>query len=300
MLPDPIIVMPDFVARFEGWDLRGMTAEDEAAMRDHLVRYSVIVIADQHISDDDQIAFAERFGPPESYAKAPSFYKAGGPPRLLDISNVDAEKNILDPADKRRLIDLGNRLWHSDSSFNPVPAHHSMLYAIEISSKGGETQFCDLRAAYDALPDDWKAEIDGLVAEHWAMHARVTLMGVTDWSPAELEMLKPDAWHPLVRTLPDSGRKTLFLSAHASRIIGMPVPEARILLHELTDFAAQPERIYTHHWRERDLVIWDNRCAMHRLKRYDVAREKRILRRATTVDVAYVPLERPDEIDAAA
>jgi alpha-ketoglutarate-dependent 2,4-dichlorophenoxyacetate dioxygenase len=264
-----------------------------------MVRYSVIVIADQHISDDDQIAFAERFGPPESYAKAPKFYKAGGPPRLLDISNVDADNNILDPADKRRLIDLGNRLWHSDSSFNPVPAHHSMLHAIELSSKGGETQFCDLRAAYDALPEDWKAEIDGLVAEHWAMHARVTLMGVTDWSPAELEMLKPDAWHPLVRTLPDSGRKTLFLSAHASRIIGMPVPEARILLHELTDFAAQPERIYTHHWRERDLVIWDNRCTMHRLKRYDVAREKRVLRRATTVDVAYQPLRRPEEVEAA-
>jgi alpha-ketoglutarate-dependent 2,4-dichlorophenoxyacetate dioxygenase len=294
MLPDPIILMPDFVARFEGYDLRTMDAADEAKMRDIMTRYSVIIIAGQIISNDDQVAFAERFGPPESYAKAPKFYKDGGVPKLLDISNVDKERNILDPADKRRLIDLGNRLWHSDSSFNPVPAHHSMLYAIQLSSKGGETQFCDMRAAYDALPDDWKEEIKDLVAEHWAMHSRVTLMGVVaDWSPAELEMLKPDAWHKLVRTLPDSGRKSLFLSAHASRIIGMALPEARILLHELTDFAAQPERIYTHHWEVGDLVIWDNRCTMHRLRRYDVANEKRILRRATTVDVAYQPLERP-------
>jgi alpha-ketoglutarate-dependent 2,4-dichlorophenoxyacetate dioxygenase len=294
MLPDPIIVMPGFVARFESYDLRAMDADDEARMRGIMTRYPIVILAGQDITDDDQVAFAERFGPPESYAKAPKFYKDGGPPRLLDISNVDARRNILDPADKRRLIDLGNRLWHSDSSFNPVPAHHSMLYAIQLSAKGGETQFCDLRAAYDALPDDWRAEIDGLVAEHWAMHSRVSLMGVTDWSPQELEMLRPDAWHPLVRTLPDSGRKTLFLSAHASRIIGMPVPEARILLYELTDFAAQPERIYTHRWSERDLVIWDNRCTMHRLRRYDVAREKRILRRATTVDVAYQPLARPE------
>ncbi|RYG95581.1 MAG: TauD/TfdA family dioxygenase, partial [Alphaproteobacteria bacterium] len=249
----------------------------------------------QHLSGDDQIAFASRFGPPESYAKAPKFYKDGGPPRLLDISNVDGEMNILAADDKRRLIDLGNRLWHSDSSFNPVPAHLSMLYAIQLSSKGGETQFADLRAAHDALPDDWREEIEGLVAEHWAMHSRVSLMGVTGWTNEELDLLRPDAWHPLIRTLPDSGRKSLYLSAHASRIIGMPVPDGRILLHELTDFATQPERVYTHQWRANDLVIWDNRCTMHRLLRYDAAKEKRVLRRVTTVDSAYVPLERPLE-----
>lgn len=299
MLPEPIIVRPDFVARFEGWDLRTMTPEDAERMRAHMARYSVIVIAGQDISGEDQIAFAEHFGPAESFAKAPKAYKAEGPSKLLDISNVDSEQNILPPDDWRRTIDLGNRLWHSDSSFNRIPAHHSMLYAIQLSSKGGETQFCDLRAAYDALPDDWREEIAGLIVEHWAMHSRVTLMGVKDWDAAAMDMLKPDAWHPLVRTLPDSGRKTLYLSAHASRIIGMPIPEARILLYELTDFAAQPERVYTHHWRERDLVIWDNRCAMHRLRRYDVEREKRILRRVTTVDVNYVPPEAPVEAAAA-
>ena len=298
MLPDPVIVVPGFVARFEDYDLRRMDADDEAKMRDIMTRYPIIILADQHISDDDQVVFATRFGPPESYAKAPKFYKDGGPPRLLDISNVDGEMNILAPDDKRRLIDLGNRLWHSDSSFNPVPAHHSMLYAIQLSAKGGETQFADLRAAHDALPDDWRAEIEDLVAEHWAMHSRVSLMGVTGWTPEELELLKPDAWHRLVRTLPDSGRKSLYLSAHASRIIGMPVPDGRILLHELIDFATQPERVYTHHWRENDLVIWDNRCTLHRLRRYDVAREKRILRRVTTVDTAYVPLARPVEVAA--
>jgi len=292
MLPEPTVMMPDFVARIAGFDLRMMTAGDETRMREIMTRYSVIILADQHISDDDQVSFAERFGPLESYARAPKFYKAGGPARLLDISNVDAEMNILDSADKRRLIDLGNRLWHSDSSFDPVPAHHSMLYAIRLSATGGETQFCDLRAAHDALPDDWRAEIADLVAEHWAMHSRVALMGVTGWTAEELELLKPDAWHPLIRTLPDSGRKTLYLSAHASHIIGMPVPDGRILLYELTDFATQPERVYTHVWRENDLVIWDNRCTLHRLRRYDAAREKRILRRVTTVDMAYVPVAR--------
>jgi alpha-ketoglutarate-dependent 2,4-dichlorophenoxyacetate dioxygenase len=266
-----------------------MTADDAERMRAHMTRYSIIIIADQDISGDDQIAFAEHFGPAESFAKAPKAYKAEGPSKLLDISNVDGDRNILDPDDWRRMIDLGNRLWHSDSSFNRVPAHHSMLYAIQLSQKGGETQFADMRAAHDALPDDWRAELEGLIVEHWAMHSRVTLMGVENWSVAEMDVLKPDAWHPLIRTLPDSGRKSLFLSAHASRILGMKLHEARILLYELTDFATQPERVYTHHWNARDLVIWDNRCTMHRLKRYDVEKEKRILRRVTTVDDAYVP-----------
>jgi alpha-ketoglutarate-dependent 2,4-dichlorophenoxyacetate dioxygenase len=202
-----------------------------------------------------------------------------------DISNLDEEGRLRARDDRRRLDSLGNRIWHTDASYMPVPVVLGMLHAVAVPQAsalgGGETEFADMRAAYDDLPEARKAAIDGLVAEHDIFWSRGQI-GFTDFLPGEREKY-PLSRQRLVRRHHGPGRKTLYLSAHASHIVGWPVPEGRILLYDLTLHAARPELVYSHNWQVGDLVIWDNRCTMHRGRPHD-DRYPRDLHRATTLD----------------
>jgi alpha-ketoglutarate-dependent 2,4-dichlorophenoxyacetate dioxygenase len=235
-----------------------------------LDRYAVLVLPDQPLTDAQQIAFSGRLGPLETTIKA---YRADHKPRLdlhiSDVSNLDENNRVLAEDDRRRMNGLGNRLWHTDSSFKPVPARYSLLSARTIPAEGGETEFADLRAAWDALAEPMRRRIAGLVAEHSILHSRGTI-GFTDFSEEERARLQPVP-QTLVRTHPGSGRKTLYLASHAGAIRGMKLPEARLLLLDLMEHATQRPFVYTHRWRVGDLVIWDDRCTMHRARPYDLS-----------------------------
>jgi alpha-ketoglutarate-dependent 2,4-dichlorophenoxyacetate dioxygenase len=249
--------------------------------------HSVLVLKDQSISDAQLKAFAAPFGPLEIGRSA----LQGGKrrldiPEIGDISNLDIDNNIRARDDRRRLDMLGNRLWHTDASYMKVPVVLGMLFAVAVppaSALGaGETEFADMRAAYDALDDDMKALCEPLVVEHDIFWSRGQI-GFTEFPPGEREKYPPSP-QKLVRRHPGSGRKTLYLSAHASRIVGWPVADGRLLLHDLNTHATQRQFVYSHKWATGDLVIWDNRCTMHRGRPHDEA-QPRDLRRATTLDV---------------
>ena len=257
----------------------GVFAEIEAAFN----RYAVLVFPNQPVTDQQQIAFSRLFGPLETTP----IYTGDGRRRLQqaelsDISNLDPDGRMMASNDLRRLYNLGNQLWHTDSSFKYVPARASLLSAREIPPEGGETEFADLRAAYDALPADKKRRLEGLVAEHSIFHSR-SLHGFTQFN-ANVRSELPPVPQVLVRTHAGSGRKTLYLASHASHIIGWPVEEGRGLIEELVAFATQPRFVYRHHWRVGDLVIWDDRCTMHRGRPYDEAKYRRVLHRTTVSD----------------
>jgi alpha-ketoglutarate-dependent 2,4-dichlorophenoxyacetate dioxygenase len=250
-------------------------------------RYSVLVLKQQSITDAQLREFAIRFGELE----VPRSSLQGGRRRLDiqeigDISNLDEDSNIRTRDDRRRLDMLGNRLWHTDASYMPVPVVLGMLFAVAVPPASplgaGETEFADMRAAYDALDDDMKVAIDGLVAEHDIFFSR-GLIGFSEFSPGDREKYPPSRQR-LVRRHPGSGRKTLYLSAHAERIVGWPVANGRLLLHDLNTHATQREFVYSHKWEKGDLVIWDNRCTMHRGRPHDET-QPRDLRRATTLDL---------------
>lgn len=260
-----------FAAEATGVDLREPL--DDAALAGivaALDRYAVLVLPAQPLTDDQQMAFSGRLGPLETTIKA---YRADHKPRLdlhiSDVSNLDENNRVLAEDDRRRMNGLGNRLWHTDSSFKPVPARYSLLSARTIPAEGGETEFADLRAAWDALPEPMQRRIEGLVAEHSILHSRGTI-GFTDFSEEERARLQPVP-QTLVRTHPGSGRKTLYLASHAGAIRGMKLPEARLLLLDLMEHATQRQFVYRHRWRVGDLVIWDNRCTMHRARPYDLS-----------------------------
>jgi alpha-ketoglutarate-dependent 2,4-dichlorophenoxyacetate dioxygenase len=238
------------------------------AINDAINQHGVLVFPGQHISDEQQMAFSRNFGDLETTVRA---YRSDFVPRLdlhiADISNVDQDNKVLPKDDRRRLNALGNRLWHSDSSFKRIPARFSLLSARVIPGEGGETQFADMRAAWDALPARTKARLEGMICEHTQLFSRARI-GFTDWAEEERVKMAPVP-QVLVRTHPGSGRKSLFLSSHAGRIRGMEEPEARMLLLDLTEHATQREFVYTHRWRIGDLVMWDNRCTMHRAREYD-------------------------------
>ncbi|MEO1494583.1 MAG: TauD/TfdA family dioxygenase [Pseudomonadota bacterium] len=203
-------------------------------------------------------------------------------PQLADISNLDQDNQVMGTQDRRRMFALGNQLWHTDSSFKRVPAKYSALHAHSVTPEGGETQFADMRAAYEALPATMKARIEGLVAEHSIFCSRGKL-GFTDFTDAERAALPP-VHRPLVRTHPLTGRRSLYLASHASHILGMEVPDGKMLLRELMEHATQREFLHTHTWAVGDVVIWDNRCMLHRGRPYDDTRYKRDMRRATVQD----------------
>jgi alpha-ketoglutarate-dependent 2,4-dichlorophenoxyacetate dioxygenase len=276
---------PLFVGEASGVDLSTSLPETAIAeIRTAIDRYAVLVFPGQHLDDDSQLALARRFGPiepPQAYSGARRLKHA----EFADVSNLDADNRPRSPGDRRRMNALGNRLWHTDASFRRVPGALSLLYAHRIPSpspKGdGETEFADMRAAYDALPAAMRDMIDPLVVEHSIFHSRAQI-GFTDFTDEERAAMPP-ARHPLVRRHPGSGRQTLYLAAHASHIVGWPVPDGMLLLRELIEHATRPEFVYRHHWRVGDLVIWDNRCTMHRGCRFDET-QPRDLRRVTTQD----------------
>jgi alpha-ketoglutarate-dependent 2,4-dichlorophenoxyacetate dioxygenase len=275
-----------FAARIEGIDAARADDADVAAVKAAMVEHSVVVLPDQKMTEDEQVAWGAKFGPLDVNATSKR-YSTGLRNELLGVSNADGEFAPIAASDPRRLLDMGNKFWHTDSSFKSVTAHLSMLYGIRVASGGGQTQFADMRAAYDGLSDHWKAMVEGLVAGHSATHARMQL-GFDDWTPEQFASLSKSYFHDIVRTLPESGRKSLYLSSHASHIVGLPTPVGRMLLYELTELATAPDNVYSHVWRQNDFVIWDNRCTMHRLRRYNAAAEARVLRRVSTLDPTFL------------
>ncbi len=280
---------PLFAAELGGVDLgRDIDLAMQQAIEQAMDRYSVCVLPDQKLDDERQIAFSRRYGPLENASAVKAQRKAGvigtriRHPEIFDVSNLDENGAMLPGDDERWRYRLANELWHSDSSFRQRASTWSLLHARIVPPSGGETYFADTRAAYDALPQTMKAKLAGLIAEHSIWHSRGQRGG---YVPSEDERAaRPPAQHPLVRRHPGSGRKALFIASHASHIVGWPREEGRALLDELMEFATQPRFVYVHKWRVGDLVIWDNRCTLHRASPFASNEHKRELHRTTIID----------------
>jgi alpha-ketoglutarate-dependent 2,4-dichlorophenoxyacetate dioxygenase len=279
-------IHPVFAGEVLGVDLtRPLTREDAAAIDAGMDRYAVLVFRGQNITDDQQMAFTLNFGEIENakggnITKAEEYRLKKG---MVDVSNLDKEGKPLARDDRRRMFNLGNRLWHSDSSFRAKPAKYSILSARTVATEGGNTEFADMRAAYDMLDDRTRAQAEDLVCEHSLIYSRGS-MGFTELTDDEKAMMKP-VRQGLVRTHPVTGRKSLYLSSHAGAIVGWPVPEARDFLRDLNEHATQRELVYVHRWRQYDLVMWDNRQTMHRVRRFDES-QPRDMRRTTVAGEA--------------
>jgi alpha-ketoglutarate-dependent 2,4-dichlorophenoxyacetate dioxygenase len=273
---------PVFAGEVAGVDCRRPLGPEEVAAIDAgMDEYAVLVFRDQDLTDAEQIAFTRHFGELESYGTPGHIRKRGEQrlgPGIADFSNLDKDGRIMSAEDRIWFFKLGDRLWHSDSSFRPVPAKYSILSGRVIPSWGANTEFADMRAAYDALDERTKAEIEDLVCEHSLKYSREAI-GFTDLTEEEIAAFQP-AHQRLVRTHPATRRKSLFLASHAGAILGWTVPEARMFLRDLTEHATQRQFVYSHAWRPYDLVIWDNRTTMHRARRFD-RNEVRDVRRTT-------------------
>jgi alpha-ketoglutarate-dependent 2,4-dichlorophenoxyacetate dioxygenase len=282
-------IHPLFVGEVSGVDIsKPLTHEDAAAIDAGMDQYAVLVFHDQKITDEQQMVFTRNFGAIED-ARGGNVTKPEDK-RLVtgmnDVSNLAKDGTPLARDSRQRLLrlfNIGNMLWHSDSSFRPIPAKFSLLSARVVNPKGGNTEFAYMPGAYDALDDDTKREIDALVCEHSLMYSRGSL-GFLDYTEEEKVLFKP-VRQRLVRTHPKTGRKSLYLSSHAGAILGMPMPEARMLLRDLNEHATQPQFVYAHKWRPYDFVMWDNRQTMHRVRRYD-DRQARDMRRTTVAGEA--------------
>jgi alpha-ketoglutarate-dependent 2,4-dichlorophenoxyacetate dioxygenase len=271
-----------FVGEISGLDLREPVASDDAvALNQALDRYGVLVFRGQHITDEEQLTFTRSFGEIElaigGNVTKPSERRLDV--KLADVSNLDQHGKVMAKDDRRRMFNLGNRLWHSDSSYRAVPAKCSLLSCRSKPSKGGNTEFAFMPAAYDALDDETKAEIDGLVAVHSLIYSRGQL-GFGDFSAEEMKTFAP-VRQALVRTNDFTGRKSVFLSAHIGTIVGWEMPEARDFIRELIEHATQPEFVHAHEWEVGDLVVWDNRQCMHRVRPFKDTDEPRDMRRTT-------------------
>lgn len=276
---------PRFAGEVVGLDLSAEISDAQiAAIESAMNRHAVLVFRHQNFEPDEQIAFTKRFGPLE-YGFNKMLNKSKSRLQhieIADISNLTDDGEVADRHHRRIINNMANQLWHSDVSFQNPPARYSMLHSVINPSWGGQTEFADMRAGYDALDARLKAHIDGLVAEHFSMHSRF-MLGDNQYTQAQIDAI-PKAHWPLVRTHPGSGRALLFIGAHASHVVDMPVAEGRVLLADLLEQATQPAHVYRHEWQVGDLVIWDNRATLHRGRRYDLS-ERRELRRTTTMDV---------------
>ena len=276
---------PHFVAEADPIDLRRVhDPETLAAIRAGMDDHALLVFREQRFSDEEHLDFARRLDGELHTKTGISALKKSrfGNEALADVSNL-TDRGQLQPADdRRRMYGLGNRLWHTDASFQDPPGRYSMLFARVIPPVGADTEYADMRAAYDALSPELKARLEGLRVHHSIAHSR-EILGFA-FSQKEQEILK-GAVHPLIRTLPRSGRKSLYIAAHASRIIDWPLPEGRLLLLELIEHATQPEFVYRHQWQVGDLVIYDNRATMHRARPFEDTKYPRELRRVTTLDI---------------
>ena len=276
---------PHFAGEVSPVDLRRVhDPETLAAIRGGMDEYAVLVFRDQPFTDAEQLDFAERLdGVLHTKLGISALQKNRlGNEALGDISNLDENGEIMKSDNRRRMYGLGNRLWHTDASFQNPAGRYSMLSAKVVPPVDADTEYADMRAAYDALPEAEKARLEGLRVHHSIAYSRQTLG--FEFSESEQDALK-GAIHPLVRTIPRSKRRSLYVASHASRIIDWPVPEGRLLLRDLIEHATRPEFVYRHQWRGGDLVIWDNRATMHRARPFDDAKYRRELRRVTTLDV---------------
>jgi alpha-ketoglutarate-dependent 2,4-dichlorophenoxyacetate dioxygenase len=272
---------PCIAAEVEGVDLRQpLSPEDVAAIHAGMDQHAVLVFHDQPIDDAQHLAFTRSLGEIEhaigTSLRAPEEYRL--PTTFADVSNLDRDSAVFARDDRRRLFGIGNRLWHSDSSFKTVPAKYSLLRAVSVPSRGGNTEFASMVAAYDALDAETRAQVEELICEHSQLFSRQQL-GFFDFTDEERVRFAP-VRQRLVRTHPSTGRKSLYLSSHAGGIIGWPVPEARAFLRDLVEHATQRQFVYAHHWRVGDLVMWDNRQTMHRARPFP-AHEPRDMRRTT-------------------
>jgi len=288
---DILPLHPLFMGEVTGLDLRAavdgaLFAELTAAMDTH----GVLVFRDQSIDDEAQMRFSALFGPLETSRRAHRLdHKLRLDIHVSDISNLNESGVILEATDNRQMSGLANRLWHTDSSFKRAPARYSILSAHTLPKNGGETEFADMRAAYDDLSDTLKNQIENYVCEHSIFTSRATI-GFTDFTKEEYDALPP-APQVMVRTHPGSKRKSLYLASHADGIHGLPRPEAKMLLLDLMEHATQRKYVYTHHWRPGDVVMWDNRCTMHRGRWHDPS-EIRDMRRTTISDEISTVAER--------
>ncbi len=272
---------PGFAGEAQGIDIRQPLGEaDSAAIHAGMDEYAVLIFREQPMTGDQQLAFTRSLGTIEhsigASLRRPDECRL--PTTFADVSNLDIDGKPLPREDRRRLFAIGNRLWHSDSSFKPTPAKYSLLHALGITSRGGNTEFADMRAAHDALDDETKARCEGLVCEHSQMYSRQQI-GFVDLTEEEQQRFAP-VRQTLIRTHPVTGRKSLYLASHAGGIVGWPVPEARIFLRDLIEHATQRQFVHVHKWRVGDLVIWDNRQTMHRARPFPV-KEARDMRRTT-------------------
>jgi alpha-ketoglutarate-dependent 2,4-dichlorophenoxyacetate dioxygenase len=282
----------DFVAEAIGVDLRApLSPELVAGIEAAMDRYAVLILPAQDLDDDQQVTFAKLFGQLEADPTQVAVdQRRLTHADLTDVSNLDAQGGILAVDNRRRLANLGNRLWHSDSSFKRIPAKYSFLHARIVAPEGGETEFADMRAAWDALPEKTKAKLLNLVCEHSLLFSRRQL-GFSDFTDAERAKHAP-VRQRLVRRHAGSGRMVLYLSAHIGGIVGLPVPESLALIRDLAEHATQSRFVYRHSWRPHDLVIWDNRCTMHRVRAFEDQEHPRDMRRVTLQDSAPT-LEQP-------
>ena len=274
-----------FAAEVSPVDLRRVhDPETLAAIRGGMDEYAVLVFREQPFTDGEQLDFAQRLdGVLHTKLGISALQKNRlGNEALGDISNLDENGEIMKSDNRRRMYGLGNRLWHTDASFQDPAGRYSMLSAKVVPPVDADTEYADMRAAYDALPEEEKARLEGLRVHHSIAYSRQTLG--FEFSESEQDALK-GAIHPLVRTIPRSKRRSLYVASHASRIIDWPVPEGRLLLRDLIEHATRPECVYRHQWHVGDLVIWDNRATMHRARAFDDAKYRRELRRVTTLDV---------------
>ena len=277
---------PDFAAEIGDVDLsKTISDADFEEIKQAFWKYSVLVFPDQQLTSEQHLAFSTRFGPAEkSRTLDPNATPMRYTGEFADISNLAIDGKIWGETSRQRMYKLGNKLWHTDSSFKKLPALCSLLYSRKIAPIGGHTQFADQRAAYDALPEAKKRELKGLIAEHWIVHSR-RRNGFHEFNEEEMTRL-PAVPQALVRTIPQSGRKSLFVASHAGRIFGMPEAEGKALIDELIAHTTQRQFVYTHRWRPNELVMWDNRCTMHRGTDYDDLRWVRDMARVTISDVA--------------
>ena len=275
-------VTENFAAEASGLDLRQpIDAETAAEIEEAMDKYAVLVWRDQPLDDDQHMAFTKWFGPLDmgllNVTKKPNRFKHAG---FVDIANVGIDGEIMARDHGTVTSSMANQFWHTDSSFMETVAKYSLLSARVVPETGGDTEFTDMRAAWDALPDDLRTMVTGLVGEHHPLYSRI-LLGNT-YSDEQMARIPPAHW-PLVRTHPGSGRRYLFTPIHVHKIEGMSMAEARVLVNELIEHATQPQFVHRHTWQTGDLLMWDNRCTLHRGRRFDYT-QRRDLRRTTTME----------------
>jgi alpha-ketoglutarate-dependent 2,4-dichlorophenoxyacetate dioxygenase len=272
-----------FAGLVSGFDMSRTASDEEIARIDAgMNRHAVLVFRGQSLEGTQQLDFVRRFGPIDGGRTLAVKVKSRLIAEMIDLSNIDDNGTVFDRNSRKILSNMATRLWHTDSSYKRPAAKFSALAAYAVPSWGGQTEFCDMRAAYDTLPAALRVEAEGRFAEHWVHHSRSTLG--FEPTPDEIKAAMPPVTWPIVRTHPGSGRKLLYIGSHAREVKGLSAPEGRVLLRDLLEHATKPERVYAHQWQVGDVVMWDNRAVLHRGCRYDLA-EKRDMRRATCEDM---------------